>query len=323
MEGRMAATTNYQAGVESNLVRLGYVQETAWGVAPSPAGKLKALRFTSESLRGQKTRQRPTEINTTRSASAAITTEETASGNIDFALSYGTYDDLLAGLLKADWSSDALVNSDVFKSFLIEKRLSANTLLQYPGSQVTGATLNIQRGQFLSGNFSFLSKEEVPVTVSASTGGTYDAAPTGRVMDPVGGVRDVMWDDAPMGAVCNLITLNITNDGAGADYGLGSSAAQGMRMGTFLVSGAAEFYFRSFEMYQRYKDEIAGKFSVRTLDAAGNAYKFILPVATLMNPTINAGGQNQPVMARYELEGNPDENGVHLRIERTPAATGP
>jgi hypothetical protein len=313
----MPATTSYQAGVESTLVRLGYVQETAWGVAPA-AGKLKALRYTGESLRGQKTRARPQEINQNRAASAAVTTEESASGNIDFALSYGTYDDLLAGLLKNDWATDALVNGALFQSFLIEKRLGTGVFLQYPGSQVTGGTLTLQRGQFLSGSFTFMSKEEKPVTVSASTGDSYTPAPIGRVMDPVGGVRDVMMDDVAIPAVCNAISLNITNEGAGADYGLGAAPAQGMRMGTFVAGGSAEFYFRTFDLYQRYKDEVAGKLSFRTLDAAGNAYKFILPVSTLMNPTINAGGPNQPVMARYELESNPDANGVHLRIERTP-----
>jgi hypothetical protein len=314
----MPATTSYQAGVESTLVRLGYVQETAWGIAPAP-GKLKALRYTGESLRGQKTRARPGEINQNRASSAGVTTEESASGNIDFGLSYGTYDDLLAGLLKNDWATDALVNGSLFQSFLIEKRFGAGVFLQYPGSQVTGGTLTLQRGQFLSGSFTFMSKEEKAVTVSASTADSYTPAPIGRVMDPVGGVRDVMMDDAAIPAVCNAISLNITNEGAAADYGLGAAAAAGMRMGTFLSGGSVEFYFRTLELYERYKSELAGKFSFRTLDGTGNAYKFILPVSNLMNPTVNAGGPNQPVMARYELESNPDANGVHLRIERTPA----
>lgn len=312
----MVATTSYQAGQESTLAQLAYIQEAAWGVTPT--GKLQQVRFTGESLSGQKTRARPNEINASRSASAAVTTEETAGGGVDFALSYGTYDDLLSGLVGGEWVSNALINGSVFKSFLLEKRFSASVLLQYPGSQVTGGTLNTQRGQFLNGSFTFMSKEERSATVSASTGATYTAPPAGRVVDPIGGVRDVMIDDVAIPAICNSVALNITNEGAGADYGLGSASAQGMRMGTFGLSGSAEFYFRDFALYQRFKSETAGKFSYRTLDAAGNAYKFILPVSNLMNPKINAGGPNQPVMARFDLEANPDANGTHLRIERTP-----
>ncbi|MBC9176765.1 phage tail tube protein [Pseudoroseomonas ludipueritiae] len=315
----MASTTNYAAGLESNLVQLAYIQETAWGVMPA-SPKLKAIRFTGESLRGQKTRQRPSEINPSRVASSAVTTDETASGGIDFALSYGTYDDILAGLLGGEWTGDVLTNGLVFKSFLFEKRFAATTLLQYAGSFINSGTLNVARGQFLSGSFGVLAKEEKKAAVSASTGGTYTAAPTGRVMDPVGGVRDVMLDGAAVPAVCNSITLNITNDGAAADFGLGSASAAGMRMGNFMVSGSVEFYFRDFTLYDRFKAETAGLLSFRTLDAAGNSYKFEMPGSTIMNPTVNAGGPGQPIMARFDLEGGDDGNGVALRITRTPAA---
>jgi hypothetical protein len=71
-------------------------------------------------------------------------------------------------------------------------------------------------------------------------------------MDPVAGVRDVLLDGAPLGTGCTSITLNISNDGAAADFALGSAAAQGMRMGTLTVGGSAEFYFRTFALYQRF-----------------------------------------------------------------------
>ncbi|MFT8245196.1 phage tail tube protein [Roseomonas sp. BN140053] len=312
----MVATTSYQAGVETSLVQMAYVQEAAWGVTPT--AKLQQIRFTGESLRGQKTRQRPDEINPSRVQSAPVTTEESASGGINFALSYGTYDDLLAGLLCNDWATNVLTNGLLFKSFLIEKRFSATQLLQYSGAMVGSGTLDIRRGAFVSGSLNVMAKEEKKAITSASTGGTYTAATTGRVVDPVGGIRDVQIDASAIQAVCNSISLNITNDGAAADYGLGSAAAQGMRMGTFGVSGSVEFYFRDFTLYDRFKAETAGVFSWRTLDAAGNAYKWELPVATMMNPTVNAGGPNQAVMARYDLEGSADTNGVALRITRTP-----
>jgi hypothetical protein len=318
----MVATTSYQAGVEANLVQLAYAQENAWGVPP--ATKLKQLRYTGESLRGQKARQRPNEINPNRVASAAGTTEESASGGIDFNLSFGTYDDLLSGLLGGDWSADTgeatLTNGLMFKSFTFEKRLGSNLFLQYPGSFISGATLNIARGQFLSGSFNVLAKSQLKATTSLSTGGTYTPAPSGRVVDPVGGVRDVQLDGAAVQAVCNSITLNLTNEGAAADFGLGSAEAQGMRMGNFLPAGSTEFYFRDFSLYDRYKDELFGNFSWRTLDAGGNSYKWELLAGAMMNPTITAGGPGQPVMARFDLEGNPDANGAALRITRTPAA---
>jgi hypothetical protein len=42
-------------------------------------------------------------------------------------------------------------------------------------------------------------------------------------MDPVAGVQDVLLDGAPLATGCTSITLNISNDGAAADFALGSA----------------------------------------------------------------------------------------------------
>jgi hypothetical protein len=138
-------------------------------------------------------------------------------------------------------------------------------------------------------------------------------------MDPVAGVRDVLLDGAPLATGCTSITLNISNDGAAADFALGSAAAQGMRMGTLTVGGSAEFYFRTFALYQRFKSENSGPFSWKTVDVAGNAYRFTIPDCILTNPRITAGGINQPVMCMVDLEGNPHPIDGSLVIERIPA----
>lgn len=99
----MPATTGYQAGVETSATQLSYAVEAVWGTLP--ATQFQAIRYMRESLAGQKQRQRPQEIITTREMSAAVTTQETAAGGIDFALSYGTYDDLFSVALGADWQA--------------------------------------------------------------------------------------------------------------------------------------------------------------------------------------------------------------------------
>jgi len=99
----MPATTGFQAGVEANATQYSYGVEAIWGTAP--ATTFQAIRSTSESLSGSKRRDRPSEINTSREASAAVTTQEQAGGSISFALSYGTYDDCLSVLLGSDWQA--------------------------------------------------------------------------------------------------------------------------------------------------------------------------------------------------------------------------
>jgi hypothetical protein len=99
----MAATSGYQAGVESNALVLSYGIEQAWGTPPS--AQFQAIRLTAESLARTKTRSRPAEINTTGEVSAAVTTADTAAGAINFALSFGTYDDFLSCNIRNDWQA--------------------------------------------------------------------------------------------------------------------------------------------------------------------------------------------------------------------------
>ena len=99
----MAATTSYQAGAETTNTVISYAVEAVWGTKPAVA--FQAIRYTGETLTGAKTRQRPTEIITTREASQAVTTQQTASGAINYAFSYATYDDFFACLLQNDWQA--------------------------------------------------------------------------------------------------------------------------------------------------------------------------------------------------------------------------
>ena len=105
----MVATVGYQAGVESNDVAVSYALEGTYGVLP--AVPFQAVRLTAETLAGTKQRTRPGEILTTGEVAAAVTQQETASGNVNFALSYGTYDDLIAGAVKNDWGATVAVSS--------------------------------------------------------------------------------------------------------------------------------------------------------------------------------------------------------------------
>lgn len=104
----MAATANYQAGIEANQTRISYLVEATWGVAPTNKA-FQAIRYMSDTLAETKTRQRPNEINITREASQAVTTQQTAGGTINYALSYSVFDDFFSIVLQRDWPNPASV----------------------------------------------------------------------------------------------------------------------------------------------------------------------------------------------------------------------
>ncbi len=96
-------TTGYNAGLDTSDVKISYATESSW--ATIPAAVFQQLRITAEDFMAEKTRTRPLEINPLGYAQHAITTQESAKGSINFGLSYGTFDDFIAGALNSQWST--------------------------------------------------------------------------------------------------------------------------------------------------------------------------------------------------------------------------
>lgn len=99
----MPNITGGSAGVETTDVQISYALETVWATLPAVA--FKALRITGESLAGQKQRTRFNEITGVRQVSPSVTQQESASGGINFNLSYGTFDELMGVALGNDWTT--------------------------------------------------------------------------------------------------------------------------------------------------------------------------------------------------------------------------
>lgn len=97
------ATTGYAAAIDSNDIEMAYIAETVWGTTPS--GNFQAIRLDSEGFSGTKSRTKPNEIDPSGQASASITTKEEATGSLNFSVSAGTHNDLIAASLAGVWST--------------------------------------------------------------------------------------------------------------------------------------------------------------------------------------------------------------------------
>lgn len=398
-------STNFNAGLDSSDVVMSYGEEVAWGELP--AVQFKQIRMTGEGFREQKTRARPEEIQPKGYVEHAITQSVAAEGSLNFAFSYRTYDDMLAGLLNGTWQTPLAINSagndieastslsggahgftsstaskfagvrpgqyiktfgftnaannGIFRvvsasgteirvagsplqaetpstgtqairgstlrngvdihTFTFQKQLASALFLLYSGAYVSEGNLSAQQGNFMEGAFSFLVKDERKATTNQSTGAV-QPAPTGRVIDTVEGVRNLMVNDAPIEAVTQGIDITVTKNNARAQYGIGNASAQGMARGTIEVSGTMSMYFLNFDMYDLYKAETDQIVSFAAIDNTGGGYVITLPAATLMNPQIVAGGPDTDLLAEFELEGNPGTgayDGVVIQIDRLPA----
>jgi len=139
----MPATAGYQAGVEANQTQLSYGNEVTWGARPLV--QFQAIRYTGDTLSLTKTRQRPNEINITREVSQAVTTQQQAGGTINYALSFGTFDDFFASLCQDDWSPPlnlASIGADITMT-------STGTTTQSLSSTLATKFTNVAVGQYI------------------------------------------------------------------------------------------------------------------------------------------------------------------------------
>jgi hypothetical protein len=376
------ATTGYQAALDSDDLIMAYAAEAVWGT--NPAAQLQNIRLDSESLSSQKTRTRPNEIASDGQASAAITTKQEATGDINFSVSAGTHNALLAasiggvfetpvaksastiaststgftdsgnGFVTAGIAVGQMIkvsgftttglaangiyrvltvaagtittspvpgatkaagdtvlikgsmcrNGTTFQSFFLQKQLAAAQFLQYAGCWPSGGSLDVGVGDYLKGGLSFLIKSEAKAIITGGSGSNL-AAPTGTIIDSVSGISNVLRNGTAVGAIQKL-GAKWSWQGSRAQYGIGSSVAQGIGKGKFQLDGTLSTYFKDFTLYDQFISETTGPLSFQALDLTGKGYVFTFCNATIMNPKIVAGGSGQDVLAEFTIEGNPD-----------------
>jgi hypothetical protein len=97
-------TIDFAAAIDTNDLLMSYHVEDAWGVMPAPTTS-KYIRLDAEGFTSNKSRTRPNEISATGQASAAITTKEESPGSLNFSVSAGTHNDLVAASIGSSFAA--------------------------------------------------------------------------------------------------------------------------------------------------------------------------------------------------------------------------
>lgn len=212
-----------------------------------------------------------------------------------------------------------LRNGPYFKSIFGQQRLDPNGTkwFRYPGMYPTKASLSLSLGQFAQLSVDTAVQQELKGLVDVSTGGIIPA-PSLRSMDPVAGFKGVFFNDAPLASGINSCGFDFTNDGAAAEFFLGSPIAQGMLQGTFMSAGKCSTAFRDFTLYDSFRSETLGVFTACYGDQLGNRYFVTQPSSTLLfNSGVPMSGPNKMLMADVDVEAGPDAaSGCTVSIDR-------
>lgn len=84
----------------SSAVQVRYIKESLFGITPG-SGNPNDLRVTGESLSFDVTKESSKEINSSRGVSSLVATDASASGALNFELSYAEYDPLLESVMQS------------------------------------------------------------------------------------------------------------------------------------------------------------------------------------------------------------------------------
>lgn len=142
------ATTGYAAAIDTGDIIMSYGPEATWGTKPAVA--FQAIRLDGEGFSSTKSRTRPNEIDPAGQASAAITTKEESTGSLNFSVSAGTHNALIAASLGSTFSTPLSISGTTIAATATGFTDSANgfgaivagQMIKVSGFTTTGVTSN-------------------------------------------------------------------------------------------------------------------------------------------------------------------------------------
>lgn len=286
----------------SNRTELRYVAEATFGTTPA-SPTLKYLRFKGESLNPNFETVRSEEIRADRNDVDLIKVGSKAAGNIEFELSYGSYDDFLEALMCSTWVVDGvdtdkftLVNGVLERHFTIQKKFSDVTqFFNFTGSKINTGSLTITPGAIVTGSFGVMAK------AGARTGAQFGGAttPAGTTTTPMNGAAGVTLAQidtvAIPGGLMNF-TININNNRREQDA-VGSDSAQDIVMGRFEATGDIEVYFADGTLFDKLAAQTAFAFQTKMAGpGTTNEIWIDIPKAKYENGEVVASGTDTDVV---------------------------
>ena len=283
---------------DTNQTSIAVVAESTFGVTPTNG--MTFTRFTGESLAFNIDNTQSNEIRADRNVQDIIRTNASVAGDLNFELSYGTYDTLLEGLMMSTYSSNVLKNGSTLKSFSLEKKFelgSTDKFHLFKGCRIGSMGLNISAGEIVTGNFTVLGKN---MTVSTSAvDSSIDATTTAQPFNAVNNVTQILEGGSGISESVMSLSLTIDNN-LRAQNEIGNLGATGIGLGQFSVTGSMSAYFSSGTLYEKFVNGTDSALSI-TLNDGSNSYTFLLPKIEYTTGTVTAGSTNSDVMSDLEF----------------------
>lgn len=301
----------------ASQTRLAYIAESTYGTTPATPTFLNQ-RFVSESINPNIETVTSDEIRADRNVSDLIQVGQSASGAVNFELSYGTFDDWLESLMYGTWSSDVLKNGVTEKSFTIEKTFETGATDQYhryTGAIANSMNISMATGSKVTGSFDFLAAGFAS-DQAIITGATYTGANTNPIMNAATNFASLAMTGVTSPELTSLdvsVTNNIT-----LEQLLGSLDARGATAGRCQVTGSLSAYFEDEELFELYLNGTASDLTFTVGGASSKNYEFTMSNIKFNTGEVVAGGNDQPLLANMSFTALYDgTDAASLKITRT------
>ena len=298
--------------------QIAIVPETVWGVTPtSPA--FRKLRVTGESLVAGLGTVESQELRPDRNVSDVSLVSASASGALNFELSYSTFDDLIAAALFGTWSGNALKNgaSSNMKSFTIEKRFDLGgsyEYFRYRGMVPNTMTLTLGVDAIITGSFEFMGAREDSAGGSLP-GAIYQEATSNPVLNATGNFATLSVGGDSQNFIASMDMT--VNNNLRAQRAVAHLESIGVGTGQFSVTGNMNVYFKSKEIYNKYIANESVALSFVLGEDGGKQYKFTIPRIKFTNGSVLAENRGADLMCNMTYQAILDPAiGATIKIER-------
>ena len=275
--------------------RAAYVAETVFGTTPATPA-FKNIRRTRGGLATRKGTEVSGEIQADRNVRDEYQLSQDVAGSYDFELSYGSFDDLLAGALMGAWATDVLVNGTLQPSFTFEEMVDiggTSKYFRYAGVSVSTLALNFASRASVKGTINLMGQKEI-VDDAIVTGATYTTANT-KPIACAHNVAALTVAGLTTQPIIKSLSLNIANNLRVRDA-VGTLYTAEFGVGQCDVTGSLEAYFSDGELYQKVLDHGSAAISFTVGATTAEKYTFNLPKCVFLDGNKTLGDKNSDVM---------------------------
>lgn len=280
-----------------------YIPELVYGQTPSTP-VFEILRHTGTTLGLSKEALQSGEIRDDRQIADFRHGARQVGGDINIALSYGTFDEILEALLGGTWvadtpaaGTDQLKAGTTRRSFTIERFFGDIQSADKPYHRFTGVEFNtlqlqVNANAMITGTIGVVGKD-LALDTAIVAGATYNPPSTTNPLDSFTGTLNE--NGTPI-AVITEIQLNLDN-GLDARFVVGSKTTLRPAIGRSNVSGQITAYFENSLLLEKFINETESDISFDLPDGAGNTLSVILPRIKYNGGQPNVSGEGPITLA--------------------------